>query len=241
MTFPGLIKPDTALFLDFDGTLAPLQDDPDTVFLPDGGGALLSGLSERLGGAMALVSGRDVRDLAKRVPKDLWRAGNHGDLVMRPGTHEADRVEGPPGDLLTAIEALLTRMPEVRLEEKARVLALHTRQHPDMQDAVAQAVAAVLAERSDYRMQRGKDIVELKPAGVHKGEAIRSLLKEKPFCGRAPVFLGDDVTDEDGFEACLALNGSAIKIGEGATIAPHRLSGPDAVWAFLEEAYRDLT
>ncbi|MEM9839048.1 MAG: trehalose-phosphatase, partial [Pseudomonadota bacterium] len=233
MTNPPILTRDTALFLDFDGTLAPLQDDPEAVGLPEGGAELLEQLSGRLNGAIALVSGRDVRDLSRRVPISLWRAGNHGDMMIAPGSTEPERIEQPPEDLLTSVHKLLERLPDVRLEHKARVLALHTRLHPHLQDHLAEGVAELVSARSDYKMQRGKDIVELKPTGIDKGAAIRKLLSEREFSGRKPLFLGDDVTDEDGFRACLALNGSAIKVGQGETVAPHRLADPDAVWAFL--------
>lgn len=237
----GVLTPRTSLFLDFDGTLASLADDPASVHLPDGGGALLLRLGARLSGALAVVSGRDVRDLARRTPGGIWRAGNHGDLIMAPGAAEPAIVGAPPADLVAGIERCIAPHPGVRLERKARVLAVHTRlaraHHADVSACLGQLAGAW----PDYRLQRGKDIIEFKPDGVHKGAAIERLMALAPFSGRSPLFIGDDTTDEDGFRVALALNGSAIKVGEGDTLAPHRLSGPTEVWQFLEEAENDLT
>jgi len=243
MTTPpsaSLLEANTALFLDFDGTLAPLQDDPDRVALPSGGAEILAGLADKLGGAVGLVSGRDARDLAKRVPAELWRVGNHGDITLEPGAQGAASIQEPPSDLLAAAVGICDAFPGVRLEPKARVLAVHTRHGREHTERVAALLAELVADRDDYKLQLGKDVAELKPVGVHKGVAIARLMEQAPFAGRKPLFLGDDTTDEDGFAACLRLNGSAIKIGEGTTGAPHRLNDPRAVWAFLKEALNDL-
>ncbi|NRA31575.1 MAG: trehalose-phosphatase [Parvularculaceae bacterium] len=237
---PGLLTNRSALFLDFDGTLSPLQDDPDAVALPEGGGEVLQALAQKLGGAVALVSGRDARDLSKRVPLNLWRVGNHGDIELAPGKLEPDMIQEPPTELLAAAKALCDSLPGVRLEQKARVMAIHTRHAREHAEAVATGLAALVAERDNYKLQQGKDVAELKPLGIHKGVAIERLMAQSPFAGRKPLFLGDDTTDEDGFRTCLQLNGSAIKVGEGDTGAPYRLSGPDEVWTFLKGALHDL-
>ncbi|NNU16826.1 trehalose-phosphatase [Parvularcula sp. ZS-1/3] len=236
----GLITAETALFLDFDGTLAPLQDDPDAVGLPEGGAELLLGLSEKLGGALALVSGRDARDLSRRVPNALWRAGNHGDMIIPPGTDEPSKVETAPAALLEGAKALADRLEGVRLEEKARVICIHSRTAPQHADEIAQKVEELAAAVGGYKVQRGKDIVELKPEGVDKGAAIERLMTEDAFRGRKPLFIGDDTTDEDGFIVCIHRGGSAVKVGEGKTLAPHRLSSTDDVWEFLKGTLHDL-
>jgi trehalose 6-phosphate phosphatase len=235
-----LIAPDTALFLDFDGTLTGFADDPSEVRLPPGGFAVLERLGEKLGGALALVSGRDVRDLSSRTPTSLWRAGNHGDLILPPGRTELAEAPAPPAELRRAVLELVDRFDGVRLEEKARVLTIHTRMAPQAYEPVAEA-AHELAEKADgYKLQLGKDVAEFKPEGADKGRAIERLMKEETFAKRRPIFFGDDTTDEDGFVVCLHRGGSAVKVGDGKTLAPHRLSGPDAVWQKLKEALHDL-
>ncbi|MGB2178897.1 MAG: trehalose-phosphatase, partial [Hyphomonas sp.] len=82
---PPPLQAEDALFLDFDGTLAGLQDNPDTVFLAPGMDAVLEAIGGRLEGALAILSGRDAGDLARRVPGGLWRIGNHGLIPLAPG------------------------------------------------------------------------------------------------------------------------------------------------------------
>ncbi|MCQ8186050.1 trehalose-phosphatase [Parvularcula maris] len=235
-----LITRDTALFLDFDGTLTGFSDDPDSVRLPPGGFAVLERLAEKLGGAVALVSGRDVRDLASRVPTCLWRAGNHGDLVLAPEANEPDGDTSPPPALLAELKELTAAHDGVRLEEKARVLTIHTRMARDASGDVIAKAEAIAARTEGYKLQLGKDVAEFKPEGVDKGRAIERLMKEGAFAGRKPLFFGDDATDEDGFIVCLHRGGSAVKIGEGKTLAPHRLPDHHAVWDVLKEALHDL-
>ena len=237
----GVLSDKTALFLDFDGTLVGFHDDPNAVQLPEGGAEVLLALSEKLDGALALVSGRDARDLSSRVPLDLWRAGNHGDILLPPGQSEPATVAAPPPELIEGAEAIVAEHRGSRLEQKARVLTIHTRACPEHEEAVAAAAERLAARATGYKVQRGKDVTELKPDGVDKGVAIDKLLGVEPFRGRKPLFLGDDTTDEDGFIVAIHQGGSAIKIGEGRTLAPHRLPDPDAVWTFLKEALHDLT
>ena len=229
---PGLAR-DMALFLDFDGTLVPLQARPDDVHLPEGGAATLQGIAEALGGALALVTGRDVRDLSRRVPNSLWRAGNHGLAIARPDA-EASPLPAPPALVREAAENAASIASELWVETKGPVLAIHHRERPDLSDEIVRLTLAVIDPQTDYHIERGKGIVELKPRGANKGEAVRRLMTEQAFLGRLPVFIGDDTTDEDGFEAVLELGGISVKVGEGETIAEYRLGGPADVWQWLE-------
>lgn len=232
----GLIDAGTALFLDFDGTLNALQDDPDACALPPGGAEVLIALSDALGGALAMVSGRDARDLTKRVPLSVWRAGNHGGIVLAPGQADADDVPEAPGALLAVAKTIAAEHPGVFVEEKAAVLAIHTRARPDAEADVLAALGSAVADVPGYKLQHGKRVIELKPEGVDKGVVITRLSGDEPFAGRTAIFVGDDTTDEDGFAAVAALGGHAVKVGDGATSARYRLGDPDAVWAWLRAA-----
>lgn len=225
-----------ALFLDFDGTLAPIQEDPDTVFLSCEKADLLRETEQRMNGALAVISGRDVRDLARRVPDRIWRAGGHGADICPPGQLPPEDLPAPPRALVLAAEALCREHVGIRLEQKGPVLALHYRSVPDVGDVLTQAAAALVSEHANYGLQAGKMVLELRPAGSHKGVAVRSLMKITPFLGRVPVMVGDDATDEDAMAVCLELGGEAVRVGEGPSIAPLRLADHEAVWNMLSEA-----
>ncbi len=225
-----------ALFLDFDGTLAPIQDDPDSVFLPDRGAELLTTLSERLGGALAVISGRDMRDLARRVPGTLWRAGAHGLETCAPEEPPAETPPAAPDDLAQAVAEAVAGLEGVRVEPKGAVLAIHFRAAPEMGEELGSRLAAAIAAVPAYRLERGKMVFETKPDAANKGKALSRMLKAAPFAGRTPVMVGDDTTDEAAMQAANAAGGWSVKVGEGETAAEHGLADPAAVWKWLEGA-----
>lgn len=222
-----------ALFLDFDGTLAPLQDDPETVTLPDNGSQYLLKMAGVLGGALVLISGRDIRDLASRVPDGLWRAGGHGLEICPPDKAPAPQRETVDARFLTAITEITDRFEAVRIETKGKVLAIHYRQAPSAGPALAEALASLTRQIPDYHFQHGKMVIELKPKGANKGTAIKSLMHEHVFKDRIPVMIGDDTTDEDAMAVATELGGYGIKVGIGDTCARYRFSDTEAVWQWL--------
>ena len=234
-TYPPLPQNGQALFLDFDGTLAPLQDDPDTVVLVEDVGPLLGRLADKLDGALAVISGRDIDDLAKRVPDSLWRLGNHGLNVMAPGAEALTRSDMAPAEVSDGLAALASDYPGTRIENKGSVLALHYRACPEHGEALLAAARRIVEPVEGYGVQSGKMVIEAKPTGANKGLAIREIMKQPPFAGRVPVMAGDDVTDEDGFDAVLDLGGFAVKVGEGESVATYRLASPLAIARWLEE------
>ncbi|WP_297737122.1 trehalose-phosphatase [uncultured Maricaulis sp.] len=231
---PPLDRARDALFLDFDGTLAPLQDDPDTVWLPTGGDYTLQALSQALDGALAVVSGRDIRDLDRRIPGALWRAGGHGCDICAPGRHPSAWQPPAPDPLYQAVYALAAETQGARLESKGPILAIHYRANRTAGPALGAALAAMVADHPSYALQAGKCVYELKPAGASKARAVERLMAMPAFAGRRPVMIGDDVTDEDGMRAAIGLAGRAIKVGPGDSLATARLENPAHVWTWLE-------
>ena len=224
-----------AVFVDFDGTLAGLQDDPDTVFLAPGMAEVLERLALRLGGALAVISGRDAGDLSRRVPDALWRIGNHGLIELMPGAAAPEGRAAAPVPVRAAFEAVCEAFPGARVETKGPVLALHYRQVPEAEGAIGDVLAGAGLPAEGYSLQNGKFVFEAKPEGANKGRALAHLMQRTPFAGRRAVMIGDDTTDEDAFSAANELGGLTVKVGPGETGARHRLPDVPAVHAYLKE------
>ena len=121
-------------------------------------------------------------------------------------------------------------------EDKGTSFALHYRLAPDLADAAERVVRNAAASLGDwFEIQHGKRVIEIKPAGRDKGVAIEEFLCESPFAERTPVFIGDDVTDEDGFRVVNRAGGHSIKVGAGSTLARWQVADPSAARAWLEQ------
>lgn len=226
------LRPTDALVLDFDGTLAELGPDPDLIHIPETTAADLKQLTLRLGGAVAVLSGRDLRDLAARTPATVWRLGAHGLEVLAPGG-ALPRPPPPPPEALLARLTGVAAQSGVRVELKGPVVAIHYRAAPEAGAACLVAAEAAAQMALGYVVQAGKMVIEVKPVHANKGAAVAALWTLAPFAGRRPVMLGDDATDEDAMRAALDLGGLAIKVGPGDSLAPIRAPSPAAVRAWL--------
>ena len=215
-----LIEADMALFLDFDGTLVELAAHPQAVLIPARLAHTLAALYSHLGGALALVSGRRLLDLdGFLAPLQLPSAAEHG-AQRRDAAGRMSRA--PATDLRPvqqAAQALVAQYPALVLEQKVQALSLHYRNAPELEATCLRVMRAALARSPGLALIQGKYVIDLRPASVSKGTAIAAFMAEAPFAGRVPVFAGDDVTDEDGFEQVLRMGGHAIKVGAGPTLA----------------------
>ena len=230
-----------ALFLDFDGTLVELAEVPDAIAVPTGLAPLLDRLAARLDGRIAIVSGRALDDLRSHLGGSAAvLSGSHGAEL-----HYADGrripVSAPPG--LAAARESVRRFAAggqgLLVEDKPTGIALHYRLAPE-RAGEADAFLEALAERSGLALQRGKMVAELRPEGIDKGAALRRLMGEPPFAGARPVFVGDDLTDEDAFRAAAALGGEGVLVGPARpTAARWRLDGVADVTRWLEAAAYD--
>jgi trehalose 6-phosphate phosphatase len=223
-----------ALFLDFDGTLVDLAPRPDAIVVEPALTASLRRLHERLGGALALISGRSIDDLDRWLqPLVLPAAGVHG--AERRGAGGVVTTAALPS--LESVAACARRLAQahagVRVERKAAAVALHYREAPGAEAACVEAFSAAVAEAPGLRLLHGKMVLEALPLGVSKGHAVEAFLAEPPFLGRQPVFIGDDVTDEAGFDVVQRRGGIAVKVGPGPTIATERLAGAAEVRQWL--------
>ena len=230
--------PDNPLFfLDYDGTLAPLVDDPMQAFPHRDVPELLLELEKR--GPTYIVTGRHLQDVAVLMPEsELPAIGLHGALEGRLGNEETTSLL--PDEAADAIAALRQSAPEhedLRLEEKGPVFAVHYRHAADKEAARGRLRGWLTDLPETLEAIWGKDVVEVRARGVHKGAAVARLAAEHP--DHTPIYLGDDVTDEDAFRALEEHEGAVtIKVGEGETRAAYRLAGPDEVVAYLKRFVR---
>jgi trehalose 6-phosphate phosphatase len=228
-----------ALFLDIDGTLLDIARTPDSVAADARKLELLEKLRDAAGGALALISGRPVSNIDRLfAPLRLPLAGQHG--VERRDA--AGRVHREPVDATrlrraaAPIRAFAESHRGLVFEDKGYSVALHYRLAPLQREPARELVEAAAAELgSAFEVQHGKMVVELKPAGRDKGIAIEEFMREPPFSGRLPVFIGDDVTDEHGFRAVNRLGGHSVKVGEGESCARWRIGDAPAVRAWLRQ------
>jgi trehalose 6-phosphate phosphatase len=229
-----------ALFLDFDGTLVELADTPSAIRVGSGLPDLLLRLNAKFDGRLAIVTGRAVADLERHIDcTSIAVSGSHGAEIHLPqGTRIP--LAAPPGLKAAKAEAAAFATAHgLIFDEKPAGFAIHYRLAPDFA-ARADAFMADLAERSGLSLQHGKMVVELRPPGADKGAAITALMREPPFAGARPVFVGDDLTDEHAFEAAAAMGGAGVLVGAPrATAARWRLAGVAETIAWLEAAAAD--
>lgn len=233
-----------AYFLDVDGTLINIADTPEAVVVDGALLDLIGNLHRASGGAMALISGRMISDLQSRIGlPQLPLAGLHG-LERRDSTGRLWIHAAPPAAksaIKAALVPVLARHPGLLLEDKGLTLALHYRQAPRLAGYVHQLMGGFAnAPGQGLELQRGKCVVEIKPAGIDKGTAVAEYLAEPPFKGRRPVFIGDDLNDEHGFAEVNKLDGISIKVGKGASCARFRLPDVTAVHHWLGTALEGI-
>jgi trehalose 6-phosphate phosphatase len=233
----------TCLFLDVDGTLIEFASTPGEARVNSATIELLSRLQNLLDGAMALISGRQLAALDEMFfPLLLPAAGIHGferrnvsGQVFRPSV-STDRLD----QTRQRLQPALRRYKGLLLEDKGYALALHYRNAPEDADVAVETMSGAAAELGpEYEIVAGAAVVEVKPSRQNKGTAIDAFMKEAPFAGRMPVFLGDDITDYAGFAAVRSHGGFDISVSRRVT-ARWYLEGPAATHAWLTRLERCL-
>ncbi len=219
------------LFLDFDGTLAPIVDDPAAAAphpaVPD----LLVALEAAH--PVVVVTGRDLEALGRLLGVRVRAVGLHGaEDGWADGTVEQQAGE-EHADVLVDLKAAVPDLEGVHVEDKGAAFAVHYRHAPDLEAARLALEDWTEAVPNGLVPIWGKAVVELRAEGISKGTAVTRIAAAHP--DRTPVYLGDDVTDEDAFVALHALRTPSVtvKVGEGETVAGHRLPDVEAVVAYL--------
>lgn len=232
-----VLDKDSAVFLDFDGTLVDIAGTPQAVVLPQGLLHTLTALHELLGGAIACISGRSYQDLTG------WLGNTPLALV---GSHGAELLgAAPPNsqlqDLATWCSRELQAWPSTLVETKSCGLALHWRQAPQAESKVRQLADQLLQALPEHRLCEGKKVLELVPRQSNKGIALQQLMQRPEFRGKRPIFVGDDYTDIPAMQAAQNLGGVALAVGDRVQdYAQGGFNGPAQVIDWLRRSAHAL-
>lgn len=208
----------SAFLLDFDGTLVDIAPRPELVIVPEGFAACLHRLRDLCGGALAIVTGRPIAQIDGKLGEARFAiAGEHG-TALRPAP-DAPVQELPLPDLpqhwVDAAQAVVAAHPGALSEPKRNGFVLHYRGAPASGEQLHAVLAHLVAEQPDlFCLLPAKMAWEVRPVGMDKGTAVRALMAQPPFAGRRPIFIGDDVTDEDGMREARALGGLGLRVPE---------------------------
>lgn len=221
-----------ALMLDMDGTLIDLAPTPDSVVVVAGLPETLVALRDGLGGALAIVTGRPIETVDRlfgNAPGAV--AGEHGGAIRHRSGGPIERADlpAPPASWLETAEAIKQSIPGLLLERKPRGFAVHFRQAPDARDVVRARLMELLDTSPAFELHPAHMLWEVRPRGADKGAAVVALMAHAPFAGRIPIFIGDDVTDEDGMREARRRGGAGYRVDAVFT-------DPDGVRAWLRRS-----
>ncbi len=226
-----------AFLLDIDGTLLDLAPSPRQVWVPTGLRRVLSRLAELTEGAVALVSGRSINDIDLIFsPLQLPTIGIHGAEMRTRGDAEPQiRVAPIPAALKRKLATVAELGPGILVEDKGYSIALHYRLAPEKGPALKAIVAAICGDAPPETIEilPGKLVVEVKPAGINKGNAVCELMRYPPFLGRHPIFIGDDTTDLPVFDIISNFGGQAYSVGGIVAEVDGHFDTPESVRRWL--------
>jgi len=215
------LPPRAALLLDLDGTLLDIAPTPDAVVVPPDLPRSLRRLRELLGEAVAVVTGRPVEQIDALLPGLPFAvAGEHGGAIRHAPGEALERANLPtaPAEWREQAGRVAAGYPGVLIEDKVRGFVLHYRAMPEIGPVLRQAMLSIMADPhrpaadGSFELMRAHMAWELKPRGVDKGHAVRGIMARAPFAGRTPVYVGDDVTDEDGMRVAREAGGQGYRV-----------------------------
>lgn len=212
-----------ALFLDLDGTLLDLAPTPDSVRVPEDLPAILDALARHCGGAVAILSGRPLGTIdALLRPLRPAAAAEHGAVLRRAdgSIDPADTAAVVPAAWRADIRAMTAQWPGATVEEKPHGITVHYRANPALESRVSDALQRIVAANESFEVLPAVMAREVRHRAAHKGNALCRLMATAPFAGRRPLFIGDDVTDEDAIRASQQLGGCGLRVGDRFGGAP---------------------
>ena len=204
-----------ALFLDVDGTLYEIENSPSLIKPCFKLQKKLQTIRNRLGGALALISGRSLDDLDRIFENDkISVAGNHGaqlrdTLRLKEYQAESGKIKG----IAYKISELLNGKKNIEIENKGSNLTVHFRNSTIDRKEINKIIMELVKYEPKLTFLKGKEVIEVKPLSHNKGTAISYFMRTKPFIKRTPIFIGDDVSDEDGFETVNNKGGWSVRVG----------------------------
>lgn len=230
-----------AVFLDIDGTLLDIADTPDGIVVPPGLPAALARMSHRLDGALALVTGRSIETVDRLFGgMVLPVSGLHGAEWRDGRGRVAHPPTTPPFELAKCrLREQAASWPGIVFEDKGAAFAAHYRLAPQHEPHIRKLMATLAeAVGTGWVLQDGKDVVELRPRGRDKGDALMAFMELDGFSGRRPLTIGDDVTDEAMFAVANRLRGLSVRVGDDdrPSLAKRRIASPPDVRAWIERS-----
>ena len=224
-----------AIFLDVDGTLIPHADHPDSIVLPKNLKFILYGLRNKLNGALALISGRMIKDVQNIFcPLKLYLSGIHGlEYSYNLEQYSINSKEDFPLKLYEELYKFSKDYPGIMIEKKNISVALHYRHAPGIENKAVKIINRLITG-TNLKLLKGNKVLELVPKNTNKGKAINYFMNKHPFLNKTPIFIGDDITDEYGFKFVNNVGGYSIKVGyKSNTLANFFIKDTKSVLKFL--------
>jgi trehalose 6-phosphate phosphatase len=236
----------SAILLDVDGTLLDIAPTPQAVQIPPRLCDTLAALRERVGGALALVSGRLISDIDTLfTPLRLPAVGGHGAEMRAHGKGDTidQRAYSLEPHLRAELATIAKRHEGVLFEDKGSSIALHYRTVPKQGLSLNHDVKHAFAAWNDplIELLAGKAVLEIKHRGYNKGTGVRELMSFAPFNGRRPIYVCDDKTDEFAFAVMPEFDGIAVSVGRRISWVEHCIDSPATVRAWLEHLSAEAT
>ena len=225
------------LFLDIDGTLSEFHDDPAQSFISKNTLAIIQQIINS-NVPVTAVTGRSIK-VAKQLfnPLSLGIAGLHGlEIELDTQTKLSPDLNNINFEQIRkTLQSFCADYPQLLLEDKTHSFALHYRQHPEFESVAKRFMQQLQIKHPLMKLNTGKCVIEILPQQADKGSAINTILPQLNIADVVPIFIGDDVTDESGFNTINTHHGLSIKVGAGKSQAKYRLQDVAAVTDFLDQ------